>query len=228
MRKLPLIITAFIFSFSVPVFSFAQGMMGQSNTGSQNDDGHTAREEAEGKAIWEKLQAKELKCEDLNDGQFGALGEYYMGQMAGDSHEAMNRMMTQMAGEEGEEQMHVVMGKRMSNCDSNAPLPQSIIERGMMPMMVGMMGNGSNPPALNNFNNPLSMMNLGFAPYGWIFMILFWILVIVVIVALLRWLTGQRKTEETNTTSALGVLKARYAKGEIDKKEFEEKKKDLS
>src|SRR3989344_7064367 len=81
-------------------------MMGSNFT----TDDHTAREEAEGKAVWDKLQAKQVGCVDLSDEDFGALGEYFMGQMAGDSHEAMNAMMTQMRGEDGEEAMHIVMG----------------------------------------------------------------------------------------------------------------------
>lgn len=86
-------------------------------------DNHTAREEAEGKEIWEKLQAKEVSCENLSDEDWGALGEYYMGQMIGDSHEAMNNMMVQMMGEKSEEQMHVVMGKRLSGCGKGGGNP---------------------------------------------------------------------------------------------------------
>ena len=101
MKKiLTLTILIFAFSLSVPALSLAQGMMDFNNTTTQSDDGHTAREEAEGKEIRGKLQAGELKCEDLSDENFGALGEYFMGQMAGDSHEAMNNMMIAMLGEE--------------------------------------------------------------------------------------------------------------------------------
>src|SRR3989344_3353378 len=85
---------------------FAQEMM--TSNGVVSDD-HTVREEAAGKIVWEKLQAKQTTCADLSDEDFGALGEYFMGQMMGDSHAAMNAMMIQAHGEDGEEQIHIVM-----------------------------------------------------------------------------------------------------------------------
>src|SRR3989338_10744728 len=74
---------------------------------------HTTREEQEGKELWDKLQAKEVACDNLGDEQFGALGEYFMGQMSGESHAAMNAMMIEAHGEDGEEQIHIIMGKRL-------------------------------------------------------------------------------------------------------------------
>jgi putative membrane protein len=60
---------------------------------------------------------------------------------------------------------------------------------------------------------------------GGIMMILFWIAVIYSII----WLVRNNKINEVGgSKKALDVLRERYAKGEIDKKEFEEKKKDLS
>ena len=231
-----IVISLFVFSFALPPnFSLAQGMMGNNmmggnSTAEQSDDGHTVREEAEGKAVWEKLQAKELQCEDLTDENFGALGEYFMGQMMGASHEAMNTMMIQTMGEQGEEQMHIAMGKRMSGCEPNAPMPQSMTNGGMMPMMMnmmmggGMMGGGNNSMMGNFATNPTGWFGWGF---GWIFMILFWGLVILAIVALVKWIMNQGK-RETKGKPALEILKERYAKGEIDRKEFEDKKKDLT
>jgi len=59
---------------------------------------HTKTEEQEGKEIWEKLQSKNLNCENLSDEDFGKLGEYFMGQMTGEAHTSMNAMIMQMHG----------------------------------------------------------------------------------------------------------------------------------
>jgi putative membrane protein len=61
---------------------------------------------------------------------------------------------------------------------------------------------------------------------GWIFMIIFWGLVVVSLVFLIRWLVGMSKTTKVEE-SALDILKKRYARGEINKEEFEQKKRDL-
>ena len=212
--KAKIFLAIFILSLGLvfPRFSFAQDMMGEDNTTVLESNGHTAREEAEGKEVWEKLQTEELKCENLSDDDFGSLGEYYMGQMMGKSHEAMNNRLIQMLGEKGEEQMHIAMGKRMSNCEPDAPLPQN------------MMGGGENPMMGSFSTNLMGTFGWGF---GWIFMILFWGLIILGIVALVKWTVNQGKSQ-TQNKSALDILKERYAKGEIDKKDFEEKKKDLN
>lgn len=56
----------------------------------------------------------------------------------------------------------------------------------------------------------------------------FWVLVIVGIVLLVVWHLNQtRLSPAKHDETALEILKKRYARGEIDKNEFEEKKKDL-
>ncbi|OGE16717.1 electron transporter RnfE [Candidatus Daviesbacteria bacterium RIFCSPHIGHO2_01_FULL_36_37] len=72
-----------------------------------------------------------------------------------------------------------------------------------------------------------NMMGWGGFGFGWIFMIIFWILIILGVVALVRYLGNSGKSVKDDKTP-LEILKERYAKGEIDKKEFEDKKKDLA
>jgi len=57
-------------------------------------------------------------------------------------------------------------------------------------------------------------------------MLVFWGVVIVAIVLGIRWLVSQGGHPSSDT--ALEILRQRYARGEIDKQEFEAKKRDLS
>ncbi len=69
-------------------------------------------------------------------------------------------------------------------------------------------------------------MMWGWWGIGWIFMIIFWGLLIVGLIFLIRYLIGAPKTGKSEE-SALDILKKRYARGEINKEEFEQKKRDL-
>jgi putative membrane protein len=80
---------------------------------------------------------------------------------------------------------------------------------------------------------PGMMGNWGYGMMGWfgpIMMLVFWGLLILVLILLARWLwrSSQKKSEEMRSESPLDILKRRYASGEIDREEFEQKKKDLS
>jgi putative membrane protein len=75
------------------------------------------------------------------------------------------------------------------------------------------------------------MGGYGMGLFGGILMIVFWILIIVGLVFLIKWLiqsTDRDKTTGSGGNRALDILKERYARGEIDKEEFEIKRKDLA
>ena len=65
-------------------------------------------------------------------------------------------------------------------------------------------------------------------------MIFWWILILAIIIALVKWGapylgsdTGNAHNHPRRAQSALDILDERYARGEIDKEEYESRKKDL-
>lgn len=65
--------------------------------------------------------------------------------------------------------------------------------------------------------------------FGGVGMLLFWGLIVVVVV-LLAWSFVGRSSgarESGSAKTALDIIRERYAKGEIDKEEFEQKRHDL-
>ncbi len=81
---------------------------------------------------------------------------------------------------------------------------------------------------MGDVSNWDGMMDWG----GWFWSVVFlwifiWVLGIVGLILFLRWIFtyGRKETPDKNRT--IEILKERYAKGEISKKEFEEVKRDL-
>jgi len=67
--------------------------------------------------------------------------------------------------------------------------------------------------------------------FGSVMMLLFWGVIIVGIVIVVRWIAGGVSRESGSSPPrrrALDILEERFAKGEIDKEEFEERKRLLS
>jgi len=76
-------------------------------------------------------------------------------------------------------------------------------------------------------------MGGGWGLFGAIHMALWWILIILGIAVLAKWLLrggvgAAREDRPTHNQRALEVLSERYARGEIGKEEFDQKKRDLS
>jgi uncharacterized membrane protein len=177
-------------------------------------------------------ELKDIDCDQVTDGQWEELGEAVMSIMHPDEeeHELMDQMM---GGEDSDslKAMHISMGRQYLGCSSSSGMMGEMMGGGMMKMMKGgMMNNLLTNPSLKDSDGKWrhSMMgNFGLFGFGWIFMILFWVLVILVIVWLVKTLAGKTSGQAKNLT-AQEILKQRYAKGEISKKEFEQMKKDIS
>ena len=153
-------------------------------------------------------QAKQIinsgvSCSELTDEQLEEIGDYYMEQMhPGEAHEIMDNMM----GGEGSEslkQVHITMARRLY-CNENAYIGSGMMQSGGMMSMMG------NYPAADSY---------GYWTYVWM-------LILTVLVIVIGWLIykfGIKKPTET----PLDIIKKRYAKGEITKKQFGDMKKEL-
>ena len=71
----------------------------------------------------------------------------------------------------------------------------------------------------------------GMGWFGGIFMLAFWVLILVGLVFVIRWLvqtTSKKGNSGQHGSRAMEILKERYARGEIDKTQFENMKRDLT
>ena len=189
-------------------------------------DGDHQSEFEEGK----KLVDSGMSCDNLTDEQLEAIGEYYMEQMhPGEAHELMDEMM----GGEGSEnlkQVHIQMAKRLY-CNENAG---GMMGSGGMMGMMNMMGGGMMGQGTTGWQNPQTNMmqgmmgNWGYGLGYWNFWCIIGLLVWMGIMVLIIWFiyTFIIKREAVPEIP-INVLKKRYAKGEINKKQFEEMKKEL-
>lgn len=71
-------------------------------------------------------------------------------------------------------------------------------------------------------------MGLGMLGLGWIAIIPFWALLVLGIIALVKWMGAQEPTARGREGRALEVLKRRYAQGEMTREEFKLMKEDIA
>ena len=158
-------------------------------------------------------------CKSLSDSQLEIMGEYYMEQMhPGESHELMHQMMGLKEGSEDEEQFHINMAKAIYCGEENVFGSGGMMSGGMMGMMMGgNMGYGMMG------NNPFGY-GYGYWSFWNIIWSLFWIgLIILVIWLIYKFIIKREGLHET----PIVILKKRYAKGEINKRQFEGMKKEI-
>ena len=170
---------------------------------------------------------KNLDCSKIKNEEFQKVGDAIMETMApGERHEIMEQMM---GGENSQflKGMEQMMGQRYLGCIS-----VSGYGSGMMNMMGGS-GYGTMGSNYQNWKGGGNMMGNWFGNFGggwfWlgpVLMILFWGLIIWAIIAFIKSVSGKSGGTQGDD-SALKILKERYARGEVDQKEFEEKSRQL-
>lgn len=165
----------------------------------------------------------------ISDDQASQLGQTLMQQMMGASFTQTTDQIKSVMGSDFLNQMYVAMGKfGGTTAYSNTGIWS------MMPIMMTMMMGRTGTNMMGNFGsgfgttgtNMMGSFGSSFFALGWVFMIIIWLLIILGVIALVRYIANQGKG--VSGKSALEILEERYARGEIDKKEFEEKKKELA
>ena len=223
-----LIIFAVFLLSTTRIANAQSGMLETSNQEQQAPSDTDAHAESISAVLTDILKSQgvatvqKLDLSKINDEEWERLGEAAMElHHQGQAHEIMDEMM----GGEGSEslrQLHINMGKAYLGDGERDGY-------GMMGR--GMMGNWDDTNSYQRKGGSYTMGNfasnpMGFYGLGFITMILFWGLIIFGAVVLIKWLLNQGNNK-TQARSALDIVKERYANGEIDKKEFDEMKKDL-
>jgi len=164
-----------------------------------------------------KLIDSKADCKSLSNSQLEIMGEYYMEQMhPGESHELMHQMMGLKEGSEDEEQFHINMAKAIYCEEENVFGSGGMMGGGMMSMMMG----GNIGYGMMD-NNPF-----GYGYGYWSFWNIVWSLLWIGLIVLVIWLIYKFIIKK-ETETPINILQKRYAKGEINKKQFEEMKKDV-
>lgn len=208
------VFTSSILSFSAKAAIVNSGLTDQASQISE-----------EGKVIWDKIGTGELGCPDLSKADFEALGYYFTSKMMGDSY-ATHNIMGRVLGDDGRKEMYITTGERMSDCDLTDGFSTRGAGFGTMMDMMYQQGYGYNS-SCRLWGMGKGMMNYGcgygrWGLGGWVISIIFWIIAVSIIVMIIKKIVmGGRHRE------ALRILETRYAKGDIDKKEFDERRKDL-
>ncbi len=161
-----------------------QTMMNQQDTANANSMSYS---EQKGLAIFNQLQNQQTTCNKLSNSDFDVLGDFYMGRMMRGNHAAMDQYMVNDLGANGETQVHIALGKRLSGCDVNATYPSSINKYSALSWMNGV--------GAMNINGWGGMMNdFNYTAWSWTSMALGFLLIISVIWNIVM-LQGQTKSK---------------------------------
>lgn len=133
----------------------------------------------------------DVNCDKVTDEQFENLGDAWMEQMhPGEAHDFMDE---RMGGENSDtlRSMHIQMGKNYLGCNSGMPGMMGLINRSMMGNF--QKDNSYNLNTMNSYGSMMGFSSMGLLPS--ILFFSFWALIIVILVALVRflWVRADKK-----------------------------------
>jgi len=184
----------------------------------------SATTERQGAELLQRVEAGKQTCQRLSPDQFDAIGEYVMGRMVGSParHKAMDQQIRSRSGASGEAQAHNFMGRRFAGCATgNTPVAFGAM-MGMMGMYSGANGGGmpNGNDGANGFGPGMmgrsSSRNDGWSATNTVLAIL----LAAALVALAAWRPWRRASPKT----PLDLLRDRYARGEIDTADYEQRR----
>lgn len=187
----------------------------------------SATAERQGAELLQGVEAGKQTCQRLSPDQFEAIGEYVMGRMVGSParHEAMDQQIRTRSGASGEAQAHEFMGRRFTGC-ATADTPAVFgAMMGMMGMYSGAngggMGNGGD--GANGFGPGMmgdSSSRAGGDDDWSATSTVLAILLAAALVALAAW----RPWRRTSPKTPFDLLSDRYARGEIDTADYDQRR----
>ena len=159
-----------------------------------------------------KLVETKISCDKLSNEQLEAIGDYYMEQMhPGEAHKTMDTMMDG-EGSESLRQMHITMAKRLY-CNEDVG---------------GMMGSGGMMGMMNMMGGNMMGNYPSYDGYGYNgFWNIVWSIFLIGVIALIIWFIYRFTKKGKESETPVNILQKRYVRGEINKKQFEEMKKEL-
>ncbi|EHN09397.1 hypothetical protein PAI11_37310 [Patulibacter medicamentivorans] len=187
-----------------------------------------ATEAQQGAQLLARVQDGRATCSSLTTDDFDRIGEYVMERMLGSaaSHEAMNRQMRAMMGSAGEQRAHVYMGRRFAGCATGRAPAGLGAAIGMMGVgMMGASGDGSRGTMMGGSYGPGRMWGHRAGGDGWdgrgtAMAIFMGLLVLIAVVAVVLW----RPWRPRSAATPLEILQQRFARGELDQEEFEQRR----
>jgi uncharacterized membrane protein len=197
----------------------------------------SASEERQGAQLLQSVEAGKQRCQQLSRSQFELIGEYVMGRMLGSTarHDAMNQRIRTTTSASGEVQAHVFMGQRFAGCATGAA-PAAFGS------MMGMMGNysGANGGGMSNGRGGMSNGREGGTGFGtggmggsgsragadngWSSTDTVLVILLAVLAAALLALAAWRPWRRSPPKTPFDVLSDRYARGDIDSAEYEQRR----